>query len=143
MTAYLYPFLGVATPIVAGFVYWWRVRVDAKAKAEAVDLGERQSVLDAQAAPIHILKDFIIKREGELLEMRKYDRELREQDRAERAQYVEILSAMREAIKEMGADIRAHREEERQRSDRAHEEIGVLGGRLIAIEAHIGLRRAS
>ena len=127
-----------ATALVNFMIRKWNARVDVQTRADTtrIDLDARKEGMELQAAavPLQLLKDELIKREAEL-------HDLREQDRAERTQYVETLTAMRKALEEIVTDLRSHRAEESDRSGDFHRRLDDVDDRLLVIETQLGSRK--
>lgn len=144
MSTAKYMMLSMAASVVGALatflIYRWRARVDLDKKGEdlSLDLKAKKigNEIDAQAVPIKLLTLELGKREAELTL-------IREQDRKERAQYVETLTAMKKALDEIVTDLRAHRDEERERSASLHRRLDGVDDRLLVIETRLELKDKS
>lgn len=124
----------IGGPILGYLTYKWKVRVDLNARAEGLDIDAKKQALTNQDIPIQLLKDELAKREQELAAMR-------EQDRVERIQHAETMTAVRNALEEIVTDLRSHREEEKQRSANFHERLDTVDDRLLVIETQLGVKK--
>ena len=122
--------------LIGLYVYKRRAGVDIDKKREdtKIDLDARvqAKLLESQAAAVRLLEAELGKREREL-------HELREQDRAEREQYIKTLLAIKTAIEVIASDLSAHRTEEKDRSGALHGRLEKMSNRLIVIETHLGI----
>ena len=122
--------------LIGLYVYKRRAGVDIDKKREdtKIDLDARvqAKLLESQAAAVRLLEAELGKREREL-------HELREQDRAEREQYIKTLLAIKTAIEVIASDLSAHRTEEKDRSGALHGRLVKMSNRLIVIETHLGI----
>jgi hypothetical protein len=132
----LYPFLsvlgilgGLLTTVAGAWAYKKRAGVDMEVKKES-------ATLNLQSEPLKIALHQLEVRESELTI-------LRQQDQNERRQYIETLGAMKRALEEIATDVRAHREEERERSAKLYEQFKGLGDRLLVIETQLKVENAA
>lgn len=122
--------------LIGLFVYKRRAGVDIDKKREDVkidlDAKVQAKLLESQAAAVRLLEVELGKREREL-------HELREQDRAEREQYIKTLLAIKTAIEVIASDLSAHRTEEKDRSGALHGRLDKMSERLLIIETRLGM----
>lgn len=126
----------VIVALIGLYVYKRRAGVDIDKKREdtKIDLDAKvqAKLLEAQTGAVRLLEIQLTKRENEL-------KELREQDREEREQYIKTLQAIKTAIEVIASDLSAHRTEEKDRSGALHGRLEKMSNRLIVIETHLGI----
>lgn len=107
-----------------------------KRRGAAIDVEARKEtgVIDAQMLPVQLLKD-------ELALTRKELVELRTQDKAEREQYIETLTAMKGALEQIAADLKASREDARSNASHVHQRLDVMDDRLLVIETQLAVKK--
>jgi chromosome segregation ATPase len=118
---------GALGSMVTLWVQKRRTRIELDAKKETLQI-------DEQGVPIKMLQDELGKRERELAD-------LRAQDKAEREQYIETLTAMKGALQEIAADLKASREEQRQNATQMHQRLDVMDDRMLVIETRLGVKK--
>lgn len=126
----------VVVSLIGFYVYKRRAGVDIEKKREdtKIDLDAKvqAKLLESQAAAVRLLEAELGKREREL-------HELREQDRAEREQYIKTLQAIKTAIEVIASDLSAHRTEEKDRAGALHGRLDKMSERLLIIETRLGM----
>ncbi len=124
--------------IVAFLIYRARASVDLKTKEDSarIDMYSRRDDLElkAQAVPVQMLKEELAISRAELAEVRAQDRE-------ERKQHSDDMTAIRRAIEEIATDIRGQREEGRAHAARVHQRIDILDDRLLVIETNLDIKK--
>jgi len=126
----------VVVALIGLYVYKRRAGVDIDKKREdaKIDLDAKVQTkfLESQTAAVRLLEAELGKREREL-------HDLREQDRAEREQYIETLQAIKTAIEVIAKDLSAHRVEEKDRAGAVHGRLEEMSKRLLIIETRLGM----
>lgn len=112
---------GIIVPAAGVWILRARRRVEREADVDPAVL------LKAELARAESL---VSKREAEL-------EKLREADAKERAAYIEALTEIKNAMTEIASDLKAHREEERERTAKVHERLSGMDTRLTVIETRL------
>lgn len=131
----------VLAPLVGVLAYKLRARVDAdaqkarneadlQAQSDGIVVRARAAALEAQQVPIALLKEELAKRERELAE-------LRTQDREDRGQFIEALTAIKKTMEEIAFDLRSHRDEEQARASDFHKRLDGMDDRMLVIETKL------
>jgi hypothetical protein len=109
-----------------------KAKLEQSMHEEEISNRTRQAALEALKVPLELLKGELAKREAEIAEMRKQDRE-------DRHSNTEVLSSIKTAMNEMAADVRAKREEDRHHAEAVRKELEILDRRLYNIETRMGI----
>lgn len=125
----------IIAPLLGVWIYKRRIGVDMQAKEEDIILRARQAALEAQQAPMAILKEVLAKRENELALVRA-------EDRTERGQFIETLTAIKSTMQEIAIDLKSHREEESTRSGAFHKRLDIVDDRLLVMETRLQAKPA-
>jgi len=127
LSNYGYQVFGILSTVVAAVVSAW-----AYSRRSRTDLDARRDgqTLDAQAVPIAMLKEELLRTREELTEARALDRQ-------ERVQHAEDMTAVRKAIEEIALDIRGQREEARQHAANVHKRLDVIDKDMIRVKERL------
>jgi hypothetical protein len=112
-----------------------KAKLEQSGREEEISNRTRQAALEALKIPLELLKDELAKREAELSDMRKQDRE-------DNHRTITALNSITAAMNEMAADVRAKREEDRHHAEAVRKELEILDRRLYNIETRMGISKA-
>lgn len=123
----------IGGPLVGLYVRRRGARIDLDARSEGISIDAKKQALDAMAVPLQLLKDELAKREMELAE-------LREQDRQERKQHSETLTAIKVSLEAVVKNLEASREDAKHNAAHVHERLDVLDNRMLVIETRLAAK---